>query len=210
MLSSPFFLYPVSEHLLSFWVIISMLKTVLDSIPTQRLLTAVKGNKVTLFHSSLNWLSDIIDFIDTFWFSPLSTPHLNPPTPILTKDFIFCFWRRCRGGECENTKGEVRGSKHILSPWFLPLLLFSIPFLYNIPWKQTLYSKQLSKEVTFTFRCRVAYWKWLTWLWWKRKTIWKHLANCKALPNIFFPVGFSSETLYLMGTHLLKALKVLM
>lgn len=30
------------------------------------------------------------------------------------------------------------------------------------------------------------------------------------MPNIFFPVGFSSETLYLMGAHLLKALKVLM
>lgn len=29
------------------------------------------------------------------------------------------------------------------------------------------------------------------------------------MPNIFFPVGFNSET-YLMGPHLRKALKVLM
>lgn len=147
------------------------------------------------------------------WYILVQPPFHSPPPPShphFNKGFYLLFLEKGWGGECENTKGEVRGSKHILSPWFLPLLLFSIPFLYNIPWKQTLYSKQLSKEVTFTFRCRVAYWKWLTWLWWKRKTIWKHLANCKALPNIFFPVGFSSETLYLMGTHLLKALKVLM
>jgi len=52
-----------------------------------------------------------------------------------------------RGEECE----------HVLPPPFFLLLLSSIFRLHNIPWKQTLYAKQLSKEVTFTFHCMVAY-----------------------------------------------------